>query len=248
MTTISTHFKHLYIIGNGFDIHHSINSSYSNYRNWLEENEPDIYSQLCDLYGVPTEEDEAHEWWSDFENMLSEIDLYDYVENVVVENYPDFSSDDFRDRDYHAAEIAAENELGALIYHIKRTFNVWIASLDKADSTKRIHLERENSLFITFNYTRTLEDLYRIPDEQIVHIHGMVGEDELILGHGKNYAELKEELEIAQPQPPADLDEYELQDWYSSHSDFMTQQTHLTNSFFAKGCRTDYFGKSLYLE
>lgn len=62
MTTISTHFKHLYIIGNGFDIHHSINSSYSNYRNWLEENEPDIYSQLCDLYGVPTEEDEAHEW------------------------------------------------------------------------------------------------------------------------------------------------------------------------------------------
>ncbi|GFI13114.1 MULTISPECIES: bacteriophage abortive infection AbiH family protein [Bacteroidales] len=224
-TTISTHFKHLYIIGNGFDIHHSINSSYSNYRNWLEENEPDIYSQLCDLYGVSTDEDEAHEWWSDFENMLSEIDLYDYVENVVVENYPDFSSDDFRDRDYHAAEFAAENELGALIYHIKRTFNAWIASLDKADSTKRIHLERENSLFITFNYTRTLEDLYRIPDEQIVHIHGMVGEDELILGHGKNYAELKEELEIAQPQPPADLDEYELQDWYSSHSDFMTQQT-----------------------
>ena len=78
------------------------------------------------------------QWWSDFENMLSEIDLYDYVENVVVENYPDFSSDDFRDRDYHAAEIAAENELGVLIYHIKRTFNVWIASLDKADSTKRI--------------------------------------------------------------------------------------------------------------
>lgn len=77
-TTISTHFKHLYIIGNGFDIHHSINSSYSNYRNWLEENEPDIYSQLCDLYGVSTDEDEAHEWWSDFENMLSEIDLYDY--------------------------------------------------------------------------------------------------------------------------------------------------------------------------
>lgn len=114
-TTISTHFKHLYIIGNGFDIHHSINSSYSNYRNWLEENEPDIYSQLCDLYGVSTDEDEAHEWWSDFENMLSEIDLYDYVENVVVENYPDFSSDDFRDRDYHAAEFAAENELGALI-------------------------------------------------------------------------------------------------------------------------------------
>lgn len=217
--------KHLYIIGNGFDIHHGINSSYSNYRDWLEKNEPDIYSRLCDLYEISIDENESKKWWSDFENMLSEVDLNNYVGNVVIENYPDFSKDDFRDRDYHAAEFTAESELGALIYNVKRTFNAWVASLDKADSTKRIHLIRRDSLFITFNYTRTLEELYQIPDKQVVHIHGIVGDDELILGHGKNYAEIKEDLEIAQPQPPANLDERELEDWYSSHSDFITQQT-----------------------
>ena len=225
MNFSSTNIKHLYIIGNGFDIHHGINSSYLNFCNWLEKAESNIYSQLCDLYEISTDENKAKEWWSDFENMLSEVDLNNYVENVVIENYPDLSKDDFRDRDYHAAEYAASDELGALIYHVKRTFNAWIASLDKAEDSKRIHLIRKDSLFITFNYTRTLEEQYQIPDNQVLHIHGMVGDDELILGHGKNYAELKEDCEMTQPQPPADLNKEELEDWYSSHSDFVTQQT-----------------------
>lgn len=225
MNLNSTSIKHLYIIGNGFDIHHGINSSYLNFRNWLEKAEPNIYSQLCDLYEISTNENKAKEWWNDFENMLSEVDFNNYVENVVIENYPDLSKDDFRDRDYHAAEYAASDELGALIYHVKRTFNAWIASLDKAEDSKRIHLIRKDSLFITFNYTRTLEEQYQIPDNQVLHIHGMVGDDELILGHGKNYAELKEDYEMTLSQPPADLDEEELEDWYSSHYDFVTQQT-----------------------
>lgn len=225
MNFSSANIKHLYIIGNGFDIHHGVNSSFLNFRNWLEKAEPNIYSQLCDLYEISTNENKAKEWWNDFENMLSEVDFNNYVENVVIENYPDLSKDDFRDRDYHAAEYAASDELGALIYHVKRTFNAWIASLDKAEDSKRIHLIRKDSLFITFNYTRTLEELYQIPDNQVLHIHGMVGDDELILGHGKNYAELKEDCEMTLSQPPADLDEEELEDWYSSHYDFVTQQT-----------------------
>ena len=225
MNFSSANIKHLYIIGNGFDIHHGVNSSFLNFRNWLEKAEPNIYSQLCDLYEISTNENKAKEWWNDFENMLSEVDFNNYVENVVIENYPDLSKDDFRDRDYHAAEYAASDELGALIYHVKRTFNAWNASLDKAEDSKRIHLIRKDSLFITFNYTRTLEELYQIPDNQVLHIHGMVGDDELILGHGKNYAELKEDCEMTLSQPPADLDEEELEDWYSSHYDFVTQQT-----------------------
>lgn len=225
MNFSSANIKHLYIIGNGFDIHHGVNSSFLNFRNWLEKAEPNIYSQLCDLYEISTNENKAKEWWNDFENMLSEVDFNNYVENVVIENYPDLSKDDFRDRDYHAAEYAASDELGALIYHVKRTFNAWIASLDKAEDSKRIHLIRKDSLFITFNYTRTLEELYQIPDNQVLHIHGMVGDDELILGHGKNYEELKEDCEMTLSQPPADLDEEELEDWYSSHYDFVTQQT-----------------------
>lgn len=217
--------RYLYIIGNGFDIHHEINCKYTDFRHWLEKTKPNIYSQLCELYQISIDKNEAKEWWSEFENMLSELDLNNYVENVVIGNYPDFSKEDLRDRDYHAAEYAAEDELGRFVYNVKHTFCCWIASLDKADSRKRIHLIRKDSLFITFNYTRTLEELYRIPENQVLHIHGMIGDDKLILGHGKSYTELEEIYEMAQPQPPADLEGKELENWYSSQSDYITLQT-----------------------
>ena len=41
--------RHLYIIGNGFDLHHGINSSYRNFRNWLYENEPTVIQDMHDV-------------------------------------------------------------------------------------------------------------------------------------------------------------------------------------------------------
>lgn len=59
--------KNLYIIGNGFDCHHGINSSYSAYRQWLEENEPELYERLREFYYVDDDE-----WWWQFEVNLGE--------------------------------------------------------------------------------------------------------------------------------------------------------------------------------
>lgn len=42
--------KKLYIIGNGFEIHHGIPSRYSNYRDWLEDNNPDLLERLRNYY------------------------------------------------------------------------------------------------------------------------------------------------------------------------------------------------------
>ena len=39
--------------------------------------------------------------------------------------------------------------------------------------------------YITFNYTHTLEEIYDIPWQQILHIHGEVGEENLELGYPK---------------------------------------------------------------
>lgn len=55
--------------------------------------------------------------------------------------------------------------------------------------------------YITFNYTHTLEDIYDIPWEQILHIHGEVGkriwnwdiQKEIL--HLKNIAMMQEERE-----------------------------------------------------
>ena len=43
----------------------------------------------------------------------------------------------------------------------------------------------DSDLFLTFNYTKTLEDIYGVADEKICHIHGVQGK-EIIVGHGKD--------------------------------------------------------------
>lgn len=43
--------KHLYIIGNGFDLHHGINSSYKNFQEWMHENNPDVIEKVDEIYG-----------------------------------------------------------------------------------------------------------------------------------------------------------------------------------------------------
>ena len=45
-------------------------------------------------------------------------------------------------------------------------------------------MKNSDALFINFNYTKTLEDLYRIPEEQVFHLHGVIGGEGFVFGHG----------------------------------------------------------------
>ena len=63
--------KHLYIIGNGFDIHHGINSSYLNFRDWMQMQNSDVIEDFENAYGECDEE-----WWADFENKLASLDIF----------------------------------------------------------------------------------------------------------------------------------------------------------------------------
>ena len=66
--------KHLYIIGNGFDIHHDIPSKYYEinggdcFRKWLDENECDLLCKIDDNFGCQT-----YEWWGKFEENLASV-------------------------------------------------------------------------------------------------------------------------------------------------------------------------------
>jgi hypothetical protein len=45
--------KTLYIIGNGFDIHHNLDTRYQSFANYLAENNSDVYDLLLNYYGLP---------------------------------------------------------------------------------------------------------------------------------------------------------------------------------------------------
>lgn len=207
--------KQLYIIGNGFDIHHDIPCRYSNYQEWLKDNDEELLNRLRDFYNV-----DDKKWWNQFEKELGYPDMDDYINEIAFENQPDYGSDDFHDRDYYAGQFAAEIEIGDLFDSIKETFANWVASLPAPQSCKKIRMDKNDAFFINFNYTNTLQTLYNISYDKILFIHGnSVTDKDLVLGHNRPYEELNNEFSPDSPNPPASLKENELEEWFDENSD-----------------------------
>ena len=57
----------LYIIGNGFDLHHGVASSYASFCKWLKKHDFELY----DLYETVCSYDAL---WSDFETSMAYVD------------------------------------------------------------------------------------------------------------------------------------------------------------------------------
>ena len=62
----------LYIIGNGFDLHHELRTSYADFRDYYVRKVPSLWNALLDIYGDVPRNDDL--WWKDFENMLGKVD------------------------------------------------------------------------------------------------------------------------------------------------------------------------------
>lgn len=169
----------LFIIGNGFDISHNIPCKYSHFYEYLEDNRTDILDIMEKFYYVDNDSD----LWSDFEKGLEENINYDSLSEIIGENVPYFGSDDFRDGDWYNAQIYVEQESDELLENIRSGFEEWIESLDIEKVTKKYKID-SSARFITFNYTDVLEQIYKISNLNVLHIHNRVGED-LIFGHGK---------------------------------------------------------------
>lgn len=208
----------LYLIGNGFDLHHKIPSSYRDYHKWLSLHKPDVANRLDEIYGTD------NNWWSDFENSLGLLDINGYVNTMKYDAYPDISSDEYRDRDRFVMPDTAMNELSTLYQEVRNSFYEWVISLPSGISDLKIKIERKNSFFITFNYTETLQNLYNIPEKSVLHIHGKSNKNnELILGHGLNYDKIKNTTDIEAPtelKDPADIEQ-----WYNENYDPIIEET-----------------------
>lgn len=69
--------KHLYIIGNGFDIHTGLRTRYVDFRLWLENNYPFIFENMQATYDMDVE------WWNDFEVQLGKLDIKKYIKKFT---------------------------------------------------------------------------------------------------------------------------------------------------------------------
>ncbi len=209
----------LFIIGNGFDINHGYKTNYLQFRNYLYANgsKYPLGSLNLSLYF----DDNSDELWSDFENNLEFIDFKQATDFYS----PDFSngmemSDKEWQREYSKGEALVdsynevpENFLPALC----RALEDFIIKeyRNNKNVSKKTYFEKlltNDSIYITFNYTKTLEDLYGINSNNINHIHGEAypdyhrsyddfdssyGDSDIVFGHAntkkKNYEPVSDE-------------------------------------------------------
>ena len=68
--------NNLYIIGNGFDLHHGFKTSYKDFKQYLEKNNRSELLKLINEHLYFSSED----LWSNFEESLGDMYLFEFFE------------------------------------------------------------------------------------------------------------------------------------------------------------------------
>lgn len=212
--------KNLFVVGNGFDLAHGLPTKYVHFRNYLIEKYPDanldelVIPNRIDLPKGGYQYDDIHvvslllflidaavefgDEWSDFETSLGKLEYslcFDDLDGVY---------DRFGDMNpFHTAYNNEDRavEITGAIRQIEKYFSEWIDSIKitngfglRENQNFKDLIDPNVDIFLTFNYTKTLEVLYNAKD--ILHIHGTQNiNDDLIFGHG-NDDDIGEALEI----------------------------------------------------
>lgn len=173
--------KQLFILGNGFDLHHGMATSFLEFSKFVQSERPDI-ADLFLIYLADNNEDQSIELWADFESALSKISV---KESFTLANEILDESDAFNPS---AAEFALNEATEGLGISLMGLFENWVEQIEIPsilETENRMLRFPENSLFINFNYTNTLNELYQINEKNILHIHGSTKESSpIIVGHG----------------------------------------------------------------
>ena len=166
--------KTLYVIGNGFDLYHNIPSKYSHFYFWLKMKGYDSLISDMEVFFLPKQDTESL-LWMDFERALGEYNT-DNVFKRVTEGLD-------IDRDENTMRIA-EKRTKKILDQITPLLKEWVQQIELNNIPKLLPLSPK-SKYLTFNYTLTLENVYKIPPCQIYHIHHCLTDDALIVGHNK---------------------------------------------------------------
>lgn len=206
----------LFIIGNGFDLAHEMRTKYNDFREYLSDNyhcsgngyiyvpesvighhgeelqcDDEVVELIMYLLDsvAPYNYELKNANWNDLETLLGEINLSECFDTVEKQYDREGDRNYFWEQDI-AASVCSNMSLA--VPRISEFFSEWIQTIKLSDMPKpkfQKLLHKNNDLFFTFNYTRTLEHLYQCPDENVCHIHGVVRETDfydpqnLILGH-----------------------------------------------------------------
>lgn len=180
----NTPSKSLIIIGNGFDLHHNLETSYSDFRKYLINSGRGQFVNQLESYFHAEEKDENGRYtfllWSNLEGAIGQYDLEEMYHELT-----DWIKIDYDHMMQSAAQIedSPNDFLAPLMEDLPALVEEWISSIDVTRVSPDVDFPRP-AVFLSFNYTRVLEDAYHVTDDSILHIHGVAGgREELVVGH-----------------------------------------------------------------
>ncbi|MDB8791835.1 bacteriophage abortive infection AbiH family protein [Romboutsia sp. 1001216sp1] len=192
----------LFIIGNGFDLDHGLKTSYNHFHDFLKDICPESTDEFCfpnlqinsdgsvdcDItntinfirYIISNVEGDK---WTNLESSLAYLDFSDFCYDLKCDF---FDKDDEDDVNLWHKAYDNENIMSDItipIFKIKPLFADWISTINLSSVKSKLDFKTlidQNSKFLTFNYTLTLENVYNV--KNVCHIHGKQGEN-LLFGH-----------------------------------------------------------------
>ena len=189
----------LIICGNGFDIHSGLRTCYCAYRRYLKTNAPSVLESFEKFpwLNISCKEN----LWSNLENTLA-IDFHNMAEFYKQHYCDENGSQEYR-LDFE--------EWTRFIYSFTgEEFYKWISSeVKNAKKDASLELLFRDAVCVTFNYTDTIERLYGVEINRVLHIHGSlnnVKNDECLGGNILPFFKSAEEAEIfAKPIIESDI-------------------------------------------
>lgn len=186
----------LFIIGNGFDLAHGYKTSYGTFREYLSGKGTMSGSfQISDIFSDASKSD-----WSNFEQLLEDYNFIEWGASYVTDIDVEDEKEQDRNMSYNNRLNDSYHEIAVSLPDIIKT--ELCSFIEEATSHKANKIElvenliKPRDLFLTFNYSFTLEKVYKIQKKQILHIHKTINsEEEIIFGHGNQYLK-------SNPNPP----------------------------------------------
>ena len=181
---VRENFMNLFIIGNGFDLYHSLPTQYKHFVEYMKKNFPQEYGWLYDSIKrysleywdvIGKENDDII--WSDMENVLGSFEALE-----LLEEHRDWNSP----IGYKGPPSKEIQHLLNFGFNVSQYLNGWLEEIEPhieniPSKEWLVNLFKKNEYSIlSFNYTMTIEQVYHLP---VFHVHGKKG-GKLIMGHG----------------------------------------------------------------
>lgn len=178
--------KTLYVLGNGFDLMHGVQSRYSDFRDSMGKHN-EVRQTLEEYFKVG-------DMWANLEEALAHFDLdrmcNSYAMDAMLDLMDAYGEDAGAAEYYSAVEYAIE-PLRIISTELPRKFRRWVETLEIGTDERpllKLFGTGKGKVF-NFNYTEFPEIMYQIQPENICYIHGCrkkikyKPKEKLILGH-----------------------------------------------------------------